>query len=350
MQNVIVAWCNNNSVSFENIVPLEFSGRRNNQLGFKDKINVLFLEGYELLDENYKKSLQELGYELHDNEKIYKELNNKYNNLSRFGDYEKKCFLRWLVISEYFGGDDIIHYDGDVVLNEAPATIQEKVRGMTFVLQGCPAVTVISDNNWYSQYKCNLDLFVSDIVDYSTKAWKSNLGREEAKKIGAGIRKREIISSDQDLLRHLIQTNSICQERIENIELNLSDYAFFENPLYLHSYHNYSFPIKYQRMTGIDYLNEKKVLFWHMQSDYISYLSKFIILKEYLTKTPIAQKLNLSPNKIEHYLLKIFKKAKRIDRLSRLDVCKFFFEQRDFSEVFNDRTWWKEGVFPKSVI
>lgn len=183
MKNVIVAWCNDNSVSFENLVPLKFSGCRNSQLGFKEKINVLFLEGYKLLNEEYKESLQELGYELHNNEKIYQELSNKYNELSRFGNYEKKCFLRWLVISKYFDGDDIIHYDGDVIFNEDPSNVQEKLRGMTFVLQGCPAVTAISNNNWYSQYKYNLDLFVDDIVDYSAKAWKLNLGRKKQKKL-----------------------------------------------------------------------------------------------------------------------------------------------------------------------
>lgn len=345
MKNVIVAWCNNNSVSFENIVPLQLSGRRNQQLGFKEKLNIVFLEGYELLDEKYKDSLNELGYEFHNTEKIYKELNNKYKDLSRFGDYEKKCFLRWLVISEYFKGENIIHYDGDIIFNEDPYSLQEKVEGMTFVLYGCPALTVISDNNWYSTYKYNLDSFVSNIVDYSAKAWKSNLGKQEAKKIGSGIRTREIISSDQDLLRHLIQTKSIYQEQLENIVFKLNDYVVFENPLYLDSYYNSSFPIKYERTRGIDYLNGKKVLFWHMQSDCISYLTKFMILKEYLTKIPVAQRLNLKPNKVESYLLKIFKKVKGINKLSRLEVCKFFFEETDFREVLNDKIWWKKEIF-----
>lgn len=349
MKNIIVAWVNNPAL-FETIVPLQLSGRRNQQLGLKEKLNVVFLEGYELIDEKHKSSLQELGYELHNGEKIYQQLNNKYNNLNQFGDYEKKCFLRWLVISEYFKGENIIHYDGDIIFNEDPYILQEKLKGMTFVLQGCPALTVINDNNWYSQYKYNLDSFANNIVDYSAKAWKSNLGKEEAKKIGSGIRTREIISSDQDLLRHLIQTKSIHQARIEDITFKLNDYVVFENPLYLDSYYRNSLPINYQRRTGIDYLNEKKVLFWHMQSDCISYLTKFIILKEYLTSIPVAHRLNLKSNKFERSLLKIFKKVKKIDRLSRLEVCKFFFEDGDFSKVFNDKVWWKKGVFQKNVL
>ena len=139
MRNVICCWCNKNADAFENHVPLYFSGKRNQKLGSKTTIDTLFLSGHELLSENYKRSLQEVGYRVHDVSKIYSELANAYAALDPFGDYEKKCFLRWAVISTCFPGEQIIHYDGDVVFNEDPDVIPRLLRGKTFVMQGCAA-------------------------------------------------------------------------------------------------------------------------------------------------------------------------------------------------------------------
>src|SRR5262245_617565 len=123
MRNIVCCWCNTNSDDFESRVPLCFSGRRNQKLGFEHTIDALFLSGYELLSEVYKQRLREVGYQVHDVSWIYRDLTKGYAALTQFGDYEMKCFLRWLVISSYFPGESIIHYDGDIVFNQNPVLI-----------------------------------------------------------------------------------------------------------------------------------------------------------------------------------------------------------------------------------
>jgi len=104
MKNVIVAWCKNKEKDFEDFVPLLFVGKRNKRLGLSNDLNVLFLGGYDLLNERYKNELSKLGFTLHDVSDLYMHFSDKYYQLNRFGDYEKKCFLRWLVIKEFFAG------------------------------------------------------------------------------------------------------------------------------------------------------------------------------------------------------------------------------------------------------
>ena len=47
--------------------------------------------------------------------------------------------------------------------------IQKLLQGFTFVLQGCPAFTCISDLSWFDLYKRELDEFIKDIEIKSNK-------------------------------------------------------------------------------------------------------------------------------------------------------------------------------------
>jgi hypothetical protein len=62
-------------------VPLKFVGTRNFKLGFKTEIDILFLEGYKLIDYHYKDALRGLGYRLHDTANIFSELERNYKVL-----------------------------------------------------------------------------------------------------------------------------------------------------------------------------------------------------------------------------------------------------------------------------
>jgi hypothetical protein len=344
MRNVIVAWCKTNSTQFENHVPLKFVGNRNNKLGFKTEIDVLFLKGYNLIDDNYKAALEELGYRLHDANKIFSELEIKYGVLDQFGEYEKKCFLRWLVIDKCFSGERLVHFDGDIVFNECPHRLSEKMDGKTFILQGCPALTVISDRSWFAQYEENLNWFASDITEYSSIAWEKRLGWEDAQKIWAGIRDREIISSDQDLFRHLLHTGAIHQDKVEVIQQGLGDYILFENPLYPDAYYPNLRPFRYKRIGGIDFLNEKRVALWHIQGDFNSYLGDFIFRNKYLDILRF-KRLPIKGKGFEYQVRRLFMKVMNIKPFSRLDTYKYFFEEYDFGELFSAETWWDKEVF-----
>jgi hypothetical protein len=229
MRHVICCWCDHDPDSFEHHVPVLFSGCRNQCLGFSNGIDLLFLTGYALLTDEYKARLIEVGYTVHDLTSLYSQLELEYPSLRRFGNYEMRCFLRWLVISSYFSGEIIVHFDGDIVLNEDPATMRKLLEGRTFVLQGCPALAAVSDQAWFLQYREQLTIFANDIEGYSANAWKERVGWELSQRgKWAGSRTRNIISSDQDLLSHLIHTDKIVQDTPSRILNDLSTYILFE--------------------------------------------------------------------------------------------------------------------------
>ncbi|QWV95082.1 hypothetical protein KP004_07860 [Geomonas oryzisoli] len=346
MRNVICCWNDRNPSHFESHVPLLFSGRRNLALGFSNEIDLLFLNGLDLLGERYKEQLEEVGYRLHDVSDLYAGTADRYAALCAFGGYEMKCFLRWPVIASYFRGDRIIHYDGDIVFNEDPAVIGVLLQGSTFVLQGCPAVTCISDLDWFSRYQEQLDLLVENPEGYSARAWKERDGwRVSETQKWAGQRSREVISSDQDLISHLIHTDRIPQDRPAQLAPLLGSYAVFENPLYLHgcTFNDFPDPIGYERRSGIDYVGGKRVLTWHMQSDFNLYLSTFLFRKRFMPWVGGRLANHLVEPTFPYRLGSLF--SRLCGGYTRLDVYRYFFERHDFGEVFADRTWWDRGAF-----
>lgn len=370
MRNVIVVWAKGNADLFEQNVPLGFVGQRNARLRFNSDIDILFLDGYDLLEEGYRVLLQELGFNLYDVQKIYSDFAAKYSSLNRFGDFEKKCFLRWVVISEFYSKEQIVHYDGDVVFNEDPHIMLSKMNGKTFVLQGCPALACISDANWFYYYEESLRIFSSDIEGYSKQTWIEREGWELSERYKwSGQRDRKIIGSDQDLISHLIHGDKIPQSKPSEVLNCFSEYILFENPLYIHAYSPWceTLPFSYKRIDDIDYINGKRVAFWHMQNYFINYLVKYIntsqIIKLFKLRLPNdltftdnivpnsitdlsfskADKFKATDGRLLNLLLRIIGKIR--GRRSRLEIYRLFFDKADFSSIFNNQVWWKDGVF-----
>jgi hypothetical protein len=346
MRSLMCCWCRTNSEDLERNVPLLFAGRRNLALGFSNVIDLVFLEGFSTLSDAYRSSLTEVGYTLHDAGDLYRAMENRYDGLRRFSDYERKCFLRWPVLAAYFPGDSILHYDGDMVFNEDPAIIGPLLEGCTFVLQGCPALTAISTTDWFDQYNSELARLSDDVDAYSANAWAERSGweRSETEK-WAGQRFRETISHDQDFLSHLIHTDRITQDRPSDVQRNLSSYILFENPLYVHGYGNDLRDARYERVRGIDYLAGKRVLVWHMQADFNLYVSRFIFRTVYLRRSGKRLSQEYGTTDIEDRLLRFFVRRLGGKIQLRIKVYQNIFGDGDFGGLMNDRTWWKEGVF-----
>jgi hypothetical protein len=343
MKAVIVVWYSPGKRSFEDIIPLRFVGERNRKLGFRNDLDILFLGGYGQLEEPYKEHLIDLGFVLHDVSELFGRLSTEYHSLRRFGSFEFSCFMRWLVIDAHFSGEEITHYDGDVVFNTDPIEFSKKVFGKTFVLQGCPAVAVIHDRDWFRVYREQLDLFAQDVTRYSEVAWSLRSGWEHSLTAKwAGSRFRHIIGSDQDLLSHLIHADIIPQDKPEVILLSMKDYVLFENPLYIHET-NSDMPFTYKRVRGVDYLNDRIVAFWHMQSEWIFYLAKFMNRTRYPFGR--SETLRHGVSDVEDMLNRLLRKVGGGRSFNRSDVYGFFLDQNDFSDVMNNNVWWKKGVF-----
>lgn len=356
MESVIVAYCTTHEQDFERTIPLKFLGERNRKLGLSNDIHILFTDGYHRLSSSYKQSLKNLGFTLHDTTKLYTECAQKYPQLDQhFTNYSKNTYLQWLVIDEFFQGTPIIDYDGDIVFNEDPAVIAKLVAGKTFILQGCPAFTVVSDREWFRQYRDHLNQFLHDMDGYAERAWQQREGWEVTFKTRwAGSRFSKLFLHDQDLMSHLIHTGQLIQDPVEDLLHLFKDYMIFENPLFIHFYDD-NFPYTYHRENGIDYFYfvrndacdipyRKKVLFWHMQNCFNFYASKYLLRKKLFPMIPLGRvNLDLCGKGFEDTLNK--KLRRFMKHTSRLSVYKYFFEQSDFSGLLSDSKWWKKGIF-----
>jgi hypothetical protein len=356
MNNVTCAWVNTNENDFESFIPLQFIGQRYKKLGYKNDCNILFLQGYDRLSRTYTDSLLSLGYRLHDVSKMYTEIAKPYSQLDLFKNtYRKNTFLQWLVMEHFFAGDPIIHYDGDIILNEDPAVIAQKVSGKTFILQGCPAFAAVSNREWFYQYKSHLLDFANNMQTYADNAWKERDGWEVTFKTRwAGSRFSKIFLHDQDLMSHLIHTGRLIQDPIEDILMQFQDYILFENPLFIHFYDE-NFPYTYVRENDVDYFlcerqdaekceYKKRILFWHLQSCFNFYLAKYMLRRKFFRFLPMGRlNLNLAPKGVEDFINK--KLAPYLQHTTRLNVYKYYFDQSDFGGILTNRVWWKEGTF-----
>jgi hypothetical protein len=109
-------------------------------------------------------------------------------------------------------------------------------------------------------------------------------------------------------------------------------------------YYSNLIPFKYSRVEGIDFLNNKKVAIWHMQSHFNNYLGKFMIRKKYLNYLSNTRLKNQDKD-VEFYLQKLVTQVMNLQPMSRLDVYKYFFESNDFRELLSTKTWWKPDIF-----
>ena len=285
--NIIVIWYDPSMGSLEEHIPLLWNGKRNSRLGSNNDLTLVFLDGISSLEKSYLDELQDVGYQLVDASKIYDTLDVKYKNLDIFGDYEKHCFLRWLVLAELFPSQPLIHYDGDIVCNISPEKISKMVKGKTFVLDGCPAFTVISESKWLSIYQQELNKLVKNPAEYGLD-WK-------------GTKYRKNIGSDQDLIDYLVQKKLLPQD-----PLPTSRYSFVENPL------------------TIIHSKPSNLAFWHMQTDYIHYLNLRYMLAPYGLSSLAPNPLTTSP-----ILLKFIYLLGRIagrGYLSRLQIYQYVFD------------------------
>jgi len=350
MENVTVGWIETSGWKSERNVPTLWIGKRNIDLRSKNQIDVVFLEGYEKLEPDYKESLEQIGYTLVDGSLVYRKYAKEYSCLNRFGIYEKNCFLRWLVLQDIYSDSPIIHYDGDIIFNETPENLEKKLGKFTFALQGCPAFVSIRDPSWLEDYKKNLDFFCSNVEKYSSQAWKERNGWEKSyKEKWAGYRTRKIIASDQDFLSHLIHTDRILQNNPLDIKANNPDLILFSNPLYFFTHNLNLAPFSYIRYHSIDFFNDRKVAFWHMQGAFVAYLRVAFIIK-YLLKLPIKVTNSLeweNITTIQHiFNMSHYKMRSSLHLvLDRLSICKFFFERCDFSKIFKNGSFW---TYPSS--
>lgn len=343
MRHIMVVWAE--SDAFERDVPLAFLGERNRRLGSRIEFDVLFLEGLHRLSLEYREKLSAFGYRLHDVERSYRLQKNKYAVLERFGNYDRNCFLRWLVIRDFCGGEPFVHYDADIVFNATPEEIDAGLSGLTFILQGCPAYARVEDPAWIASYATELDRFVADIEGYSADAWQQRPAfiatyREQ----NGSLWDRRTLSSDQDLMQFLTLAGRLPQADAATVN-GRSDDALFKNPVAIGNDIYLPLPLRYERRGGIDHFNGRKVAFWHMANSFCDYLGYAIFLRQLGIggRVPWVRSRAGAPISYTAYRALVrFTGAYNREQLIR----RYFGEDfRDLAFLFNDKRYWQSGVF-----
>lgn len=272
--------------SFDAEIPLTFLGEQIAASRFGGRFLILFLSGLQRLSVEYAARLQQLGFEVVDFEDETRRLQESFRGLSRFQDYGRFCFLRWLALREFLRmegiTEQIIHLDGDVAFNATPNEVATDLAGRTFVLQGCPAVTSITDRLWLDQYAEALRAFSLNPESYCARAWNERKGLEHSsRERWSGFWPQPLFTHDQDLISYLIHTERIIQDHPATFARDLNLY-YAQNPFWLQE----GAAMQLGRSIGLDFstrdavcfLERKKIALWHFQSFYARQMNSALVM------------------------------------------------------------------------
>jgi len=124
--------------------------------------------------------------------------------------------------------------------------------------------------DWFECYCEELAKFHRDIEGYSALAWQERVGWEDPIERDGRQPDRRIISHDQDLLSIDPYWENHSDSPLEFVK-RLS-YILYRNPLYFDSHAK----IQLSKDAGLEFLSDgktcyvdnKKIAFWHFQSDF----------------------------------------------------------------------------------
>lgn len=278
-----IVWATENEHFFEQSVPLLWHGEYLARKGWGNGIRLGFLEGLDLLSGDYLHNLERLGYEVIDCSHLVKECLDEYPQLKTYRKTLRYWFLRWNVLGRLTeqlpDATTVVHLDADIVLQVDPAELYRDVTGKTFVLQGCPVITVISCRQWFSVWRAELASFLANPDGYALEALrvKENPVRP-SREFCNGLYYVPGRFHDQDMLEYLIAAGKLPQERSEKIFD--SGYYWMHTPL---------FPAEWaaEQAGGIvvgisdkedgSYVGNKRISFHHMHTDFVKYCYYWLI-------------------------------------------------------------------------
>jgi hypothetical protein len=249
------------------------------------------------MPETYLELLDSLGVTTICIEGMIEEIERGVPQLRFLPFFERACLLRWFVLDAFLQHQssrtrEVLVVDGDLIFLLAPEEISSAFSGRTFVLQGCPAFTFLSDPmEWITQYKRGLTNFLADIHGFSC-----HLSHEKESKLQWATDKfdlhggweRNPLCSDQDLINALVANGLLRQDPIRDLQVK-HRLAMCENPLglvYQIIRTSAKPPITFRLIKGdngaLQFLaNESRITHLHFQYDFLMYCSAVLALRSH---------------------------------------------------------------------
>lgn len=343
---------------FERTIPLLFNGRRLAKLGIPNKINVLFLKGLEHLSASYKDELRDLDYQLHDVAQLSNEESaalplfvDKYAN---WGGIRHHGLTRFLVIPRYFGQEDVITFDGDMVLNASFTDMEHAFQNSLYFLDGSSCFgSIPASSGFFETFRDSLVEFQKSPEAFARDVFSMTVEDYFDPHISQG--------TDQAFILKLMESGRIT---LDNGQKRLTDAGLigFANWLFLD---RKKAPYAYERRDNIDYLNGMKVLISHMSHDTCAYFGQFIHLWRMSGSDGFATSGRM-PLPYAHYaddeadpnVKRFYDSIRNIygqhgrwletsggNPFKRDAVLKALYEESDFSLVLREKNWHAAGFF-----
>jgi hypothetical protein len=356
MRFVISVWNEFASdVEFENTIPLEFNGRRLAQLGERNPIDLLVLEGYERFSDGYLGRLRELGYTVHDGRVLAKEhvlripvFVKKYR---QWGGIKHFGLLRFLVIPRLFPGEDIISLDGDMVFN---AGFGAAIGGSPYFLERSTCLgSIPASSGFFEIFEHHLLRAHADPDGYARNVMHLSSADDF-------LDPNRFLGTDQAFLRHLHNSGIIDFRHDHLLGENLIAFSTWLN------IHQLGLgPYVYERKNGVDYVNDRKVLISHLSHDTWVYFWQPMMLSKLFGRENLAAFAHIphpyphvgqaaqNNRAFKHFLVGMHETFRRhsaaipvgLNHFSRGAVIRHYDVESDLSEILNDGLWHTPGVF-----
>jgi hypothetical protein len=211
-----------------------------------------------------------------------------YSEVARLPAYFAYTYLRWILLERLLGHGvvnlPLILIDGDIVFNVDPAELEAEAAGKTFLLQGNPCFSAISDSAWFTVYARELQAYSRNPDSFRSivEGIKKNPARPEREYCNA-MEFSFPFRHEQDLQQFLIAAGHLPQDTAEKV-LSSSAFYWAENPLYPGAW------AAEQGMAPANclvverdrtlFVGERRLSFIHYQNDFAWYAHSWLRLHE----------------------------------------------------------------------
>jgi len=244
-------------------------------------LTVVPMAGADVLLDPVRELSASMGAAWFDGRDIFRELEDAFPRLaSTRGEYEVRCLLRWPLLRRMLGGTDfrqVWHIDSDMLFYASLEELARDTAGKTFILQGCPAFSSISEPGWFDTYERALRA-LEDTGEPGFRVTREMRARHREGDVGLGNSSvyRIPLTQDQDLIECLVGEGRMPQDPFPVV---LGDsFYYMQNPLCLRAWHravSEDAGAMFEERGDAICVGSRRVPFIHFQADATRFLEAY---------------------------------------------------------------------------